>query len=177
MRNNLINIRIPTGAIHHENTSVQCTPPYTPLLNNKTGVYRGIHFFLIFALKHRMWVQIMGTHNLCFEQKEEKYQIFSIEIYHFYSRKILQYIVWACCRNAGQVLQCYLLSLQQLDVFVYCIANLSRVMRKPTFWFPTWSDTNQTVQLQKKSSGFPTRSHTNWAVQSQKMTRGLKFRI
>ena len=31
-------------------------------------------------------------------------------------------------------------------------------MRKPTFWFPTWSDKNQ-------------------AVQSQKMTRGLKFRI
>ena len=31
-------------------------------------------------------------------------------------------------------------------------------MRKPTFWFPTWSDTNK-------------------AVQSQKMARGLKFRI
>ena len=31
-------------------------------------------------------------------------------------------------------------------------------MRKPTFWFPSWSDTNQAVQLQK-------------------MTRGLKFRI
>ena len=35
---------------------------------------------------------------------------------------------------------------------------LSRVMRKPTFWFPTWSDTNQAVKLQK-------------------MARGLKFRI
>ena len=31
-------------------------------------------------------------------------------------------------------------------------------MRKPTFWFPTWSD-------------------TNWAVQLQKMARGLKFWI
>ena len=31
-------------------------------------------------------------------------------------------------------------------------------MRKPTFWFPTWSDTNQAVQLQE-------------------MARGLKFRI
>ena len=30
-------------------------------------------------------------------------------------------------------------------------------MRKQTFWFPTWSDTNQAVQLQK-------------------MARGLKFR-
>ena len=32
------------------------------------------------------------------------------------------------------------------------------VMRKPTFWFPTWSDTNR-------------------AVQPQKTARGLKFRI
>ena len=31
-------------------------------------------------------------------------------------------------------------------------------MRKQTLWFPTWSDTNQTVQ-------------------SQKMARDLKFRI
>ena len=31
-------------------------------------------------------------------------------------------------------------------------------MRKPTFWFLTWSDTNQ-------------------AMQSQKIARGLKFRI
>ena len=31
-------------------------------------------------------------------------------------------------------------------------------MRKPTFWFPTWSDTNR-------------------AAQSLNMTRGMKFRI
>ena len=35
---------------------------------------------------------------------------------------------------------------------------MSRVMRKPTFWFSTWSNTNLAVQLQK-------------------MARGLKFRI
>ena len=35
---------------------------------------------------------------------------------------------------------------------------MSHVMRKPIFWFPTWSDTNQAVKLQK-------------------MARGLKFRI
>ena len=33
-------------------------PPYTPLLYSKTGVYPGIHFFLIFALKHRSWVLV-----------------------------------------------------------------------------------------------------------------------
>ena len=27
-------------------------------------------------------------------------------------------------------------------------------MRKPTFWFSTWSDTNQAVQLQKNARGF-----------------------
>ena len=26
-------------------------------------------------------------------------------------------------------------------------------MRKPTFWFPTWSDTNQAVQLQEMDGG------------------------
>ena len=35
---------------------------------------------------------------------------------------------------------------------------MSLVVRKPTFWFPTWSDTNKAVQLQK-------------------MARGLKFHI
>ena len=37
-------------------------------------------------------------------------------------------------------------------------AQMSRIMRKPTFWFPTWFDSNQAVQLQK-------------------MARGLKFQI
>ena len=36
--------------------------------------------------------------------------------------------------------------------------HLCRVMRKQTFWFTTWSDSNQAVLLQK-------------------MARGLKFRI
>ena len=31
--------------------------------------------------------------------------------------------------------------------------HLSRVTRKPTFRFPTWSDTNQAVQLQKMARG------------------------
>ena len=30
-------------------------------------------------------------------------------------------------------------------------------MRKPTFWFPTWSDTNQAVQLQKMARGLKLR--------------------
>ena len=30
---------------------------------------------------------------------------------------------------------------------------ISRVLRKPTFWYPSWSDTNQAVQLQKMARG------------------------
>ena len=52
---------------------------------------------------------------------------------------------------------------QLICIFIFAYAEskvsnkyMSRVMRKPTFWFSTWSDTNQAVQLQK-------------------MTRDLKF--
>ena len=30
-------------------------------------------------------------------------------------------------------------------------------MGKPTIWFPTWSDTNQVVQLQKMARGYKFR--------------------
>ena len=59
--------------------SVCFIPPNTPLLYNKTGVYMGLHYFLIFALKHILWVLVRineavltCTHNICFEQKYEK---------------------------------------------------------------------------------------------------------
>ena len=41
----------------------------------------------------------MCTHNRFFEQKYEEKNIFSSEIYHFYSREILLYIALACLRN------------------------------------------------------------------------------
>ena len=34
---------------------------------------------------------------------------------------------------------------------------MSRVVRKPTMGFPTWSDTNQAVQLQKIAKGLKFR--------------------
>ena len=43
---------------HQDNMSVCFIPPYTLLLYRKTGVYRGIHYFLIFALKHILWVLV-----------------------------------------------------------------------------------------------------------------------
>ena len=44
--------------------SVCFIPLYTPLLFSKTGVYRGIHYFLIFALKHILWVLVRGGSNV-----------------------------------------------------------------------------------------------------------------
>ena len=37
--------------------------------------------------------------------------------------------------------------------YVFVQNHKSRVMIKPTFWFPTWSNTNQAVQLQKMARG------------------------
>ena len=56
------------------NIMITCPCNVHPLLYSKTGVYRGIHYFLIFALKHRLWVLaktasvLTCTNNLCFEK-------------------------------------------------------------------------------------------------------------
>ena len=77
---------------------MKCIPPHTPLLYGKTGVCRGITIFLIFAPKHRLWVLVITcTHNLCFEQK---YQKFSTENFHYIKLLKSLYIAWACLRNA-----------------------------------------------------------------------------
>ena len=44
-------------------------------------------------------VVLTCTHDLCFEQKLEKYHNFLTENYHFYSGEKLQYIARACFRN------------------------------------------------------------------------------
>ena len=58
-----------------------------------TGVYI---IFLIFAQKHRLWVLVRtaspSTHNLCFDQKNEKYQCFVSENVQFLEVKKIRYI-------------------------------------------------------------------------------------
>ena len=62
---------------HQDNMSMLLMPHCTSILYSNTGVYRGIHFFLIFASKHRLWVLVRTAteavltcnHNLSFEQK------------------------------------------------------------------------------------------------------------
>ena len=46
--------------------SVKCLPPQTPLLYSKNGVCRGIPIFLIFALKHRLWVLVRTASAVIF---------------------------------------------------------------------------------------------------------------
>ena len=57
----------------------------------------------------------------------------------------------------------HMIKMASMNIYSKTLINLlhnllRRVMRKQTFWYLTWSDTNQPVQLQK-------------------MARGLKFRI
>ena len=47
--------------------------------------------FLISDQKHRLWV-LVRTHNLCFEQKYEKYQNFSSENFPFLVVKFSIYL-------------------------------------------------------------------------------------
>ena len=44
--------------IFQDNMSLCFIPPYTSLLHSKTGVYRGLHYFLIFAVKHILWILV-----------------------------------------------------------------------------------------------------------------------
>ena len=39
------------------------------------------------------------------------------------------------------------------NIHKWIFHNMSCVMRKQTFWLPTWSDTNPAVQLQKMAKG------------------------
>ena len=89
---------------HHPTTPrlYNTDPHKPPLLYSKTGVYRGIHyFFLISAKKQRLWVRSGSNeyHNLCLEQKYEKYQFFLSENIQFLEVKIFYIFEKACFRN------------------------------------------------------------------------------
>ena len=74
---------------HQDYMSVFFISPYIPLLYSKNGVYRGLHYFLIFALKHILWVLVLTcSHNICFEQKYEKVNKFQLKIDIFTAVKI-----------------------------------------------------------------------------------------
>ena len=73
--------------------------PLKPHFNIVKLGFTGV-FYLISAPKHRLWVLVRtaspavltSTHNLCFEQKYEKYQNFSSENFHFLVIKFSVYL-------------------------------------------------------------------------------------
>ena len=69
------------------------TPHFYIVKRGFTGVYI---FFIIFALKHKLWVLVRNrlneavltcTNNLCFEQNRENITNFHLKIVNFYSFK------------------------------------------------------------------------------------------
>ena len=52
-------------------------------------------------------------------------------------------------------------------------------MRKPTFWFPTWSDTIQAVQLQKMARGlkFSIRKKMDCTIRVAKTKALINFAV
>ena len=77
-------------------TTKTCLYKYDPLkphLYSKTGVYKGIDYFSYFCSKTKMMgtrsnrlddAVLTSTHNLCFEQKYEKYQNFLSQNFSFF---------------------------------------------------------------------------------------------
>ena len=58
----------------------------------------GVYIFFLFLVTEAV---LTCTHNLCFEQKQEKNQKISSKNYHFYSCEILQNIARTCLRNVN----------------------------------------------------------------------------
>ena len=82
----------------------------------KPGVYSGIHFFLFLLQNidcgssleppHLTEAVLTCTHDLCFEQKYEKYHNFSSKNYHFFT----------AIRNC-----CILLMFSYGSFFIFCL--------------------------------------------------------
>ena len=111
-----------------------------------TGVYI---IFLISAQKHRLWVLVTesvltSTHNLCFEPKYEKYQIFLSENFHVLAVKFSVYLnryvfvmAGALERSAKQLLWDFnLVLLAQNSILTHlCQVDFSTF----TFWTGSFS--------------------------------------
>ena len=92
----------------------------------------------------------MSTHNIGFYEEISKISLNHHQICIL--SLPLQYCMVLSFRTdrSGQTVQTQIrLHLHPLEALLY----LSRVMRKPTFWFSTWSDTKQAVQLKKMARG------------------------
>ena len=118
----------PCNASHQDNMSVRFIPPFTPLLYSKTGVYRGKHYFLIFASKHRLWVLVrtaVPTIDVLNKNKKN-IRIFRLKINIFTAVKY-------CCILHGRVC----IMSDPWDRFVYPFHKLMIVSNIMTAYYET----------------------------------------
>ena len=105
-----------------------------------------------------------------FRAKLRKYQIVSDENFQFLKLKQSQYIAWASFRNAlTEIDDNIILDICRKNIHVheifpgapesFCLPvrmivllrHMSRLVGKPTMWFPNRSDTNRAAQAQKNA--------------------------
>ena len=81
------------------------TPLHPTFIQGKTGVYKGIQYFLsFFALKKDRGYSLTCTHNLCFEQKYENCKKKFNRKLSFLQLKKSMYVTWVCfCNEIGPV--------------------------------------------------------------------------
>ena len=87
--------------------------PLTPhfYIYSKIGVNSGTHFFLIFALKHRLCLLVTEavltyTHNLCFRAKIREISQFFLKIIVFTAVKKCSILHWRACVIITKTIPC-----------------------------------------------------------------------
>ena len=117
---------------HQDNMSVQFIPPCTPLLYSKSGVYRGIHNFIIFVLKHRLCELTIYVLN----KNKKNIIIFHLKINIFIAVKY-------CCILHGRV--CVMVPLLSTFYFQQVGSSFSSEFLWKSMWEFT-SDTQSTIE-------------------------------
>ena len=137
-----------------------------------------IPIFLIFAPKHRLWglvtKRVPTMYVLSKNKKTSKnFLLKNLIFYNFKNLCVLHGHVFEMVNSQfmSHVVKCYLINKLNKNVKVFpciehyhipCIISfggnvflhLSRLVGKPTMWFPTRSNTNRPVQAQKMARGW-----------------------
>ena len=98
---------------------ITCSYNVDPFIDSKIGVYRGIHYFLIFALKHRLLILVRPCvptiYVLSKNKKNTCIKIFQLKIFIFATEKYCSVL------------------LRHVNIMYLHVAHLSLVARKPVF--------------------------------------------
>ena len=121
--------------------SVECIPSYTPLLYSDTGVCRDILIFLIFALKHKLWVLVRtasASHLIVAVTGKSICRVTAFFIILIIS--LIMLLMEHCFsfkvnpRVAGGLLVCNVSCSMFLDAFLPILTSHAPII-VPTIWF------------------------------------------